>query len=66
MLNSYAMGDSFYISNNQKEEIFDQSIKELTQLLNRLKEALLKTQNYLLENENITPKECNKILEEIF
>jgi ATP-dependent metalloprotease FtsH len=62
----YAMGDNFTISAEQEKLLLDESIEELTILLETLDTAITKTSEHLIEHENITLEECKDILREIF
>ncbi len=62
----YAMSDNFIVTPLQEEELLKESVSEAKALLKTLEKALNEVSNYLLAHENITHKECQDILKEIF
>ncbi len=62
----YAMSENFTVTAKHEENLIRESVLELGELIETLKKALSKVSAYLLTYENITQKECKKIIDEIF
>ena len=62
----YAMSDSFNATVQEEEKLLQKAVSEVTSLLKTLELASQKTSEYILKYENITHKECQEILREIF
>jgi len=62
----YAMSKNFTVTAQHEENLIRESVEELKELIETLKKVLSEVSAYLLTYENITQKECKKIIDEIF
>ena len=63
---AYAMSEDLTISVQEEEKLLQKAMSEVTTLLKTVEQATKKTSDYILMHENITHKECQEILREIF
>jgi ATP-dependent metalloprotease FtsH len=62
----YGMNENFNASIQEEEKLLEKSVSEVTTLLKTLELANKQTSEYILKYENITHRECQEILREIF
>ncbi|MCF6243753.1 MAG: ATP-dependent metallopeptidase FtsH/Yme1/Tma family protein [Sulfurovum sp.] len=62
----YAMGENFIIDAQEEEKLLQKAFIDVSTLLKSVTPATKKTSEYLLKYENISQKECQEILREIF
>jgi len=63
---AYAMSEDLTISVQEEEKLLQKAMSEVTTLLKTVEQATKKISDYILMHENITHKECQEILREIF
>ena len=66
VIDKYSMGDEFYPNDREKNDIFQELIKEIITLIEKLDIILDRVKLYLLQYENITQDKVKEIIREIF
>jgi len=66
MIEKYSMGDNFYSSSETKEAIYQELIKEVTELIAKLDVVLDRVSTYMLRFENIDQEKVKEIIREVF
>ena len=65
VIEKYYMGESILPNESEINTLFKDCYLESEELVKSLNRALIKIESYLLANENITPKEAKRIIDEI-
>jgi len=65
VIEKYYMGESILPNESEINTLFKDCYLESEELIKSLNRALIKIESYLLANENITPKEAKRIIDEI-
>ena len=64
MVQTYGMGDGILASQIDSANLIDEAIEDVEEFLSRTKEAVLKLEALLLENESVTRQELKKVVSE--
>ncbi len=66
IVEEYAMSEEYFSSAIHAQTLLSNSTEEVTSLLSKMERVVEKVQEYLLENESITPTQTKGILDEVF
>ena len=64
MVQNYGMGDGILPTHIDSANLIDEAIEDVEQFLERTKDAVLKLESLLLENESISRKELQRVVGE--
>ena len=66
IVEEYAMSEEYFSTVIHAQTLLSNSTDEVTSLLSKMERVVEKVQEYLLENESITPTQTKGILDEVF
>jgi ATP-dependent Zn protease len=64
MVQTYGMGDGILANSMDSASLIDEAIEDVEQFLARTKDAILKLESLLLENESVSRSELKRVVGE--